>query len=55
MLFVVARRPTPGLLTFGVILGVQWEMSMGIPIRGYLGMLALVPFSLPKVRGCLDA
>jgi len=30
------------LLTFGVILGVQWEMLMGIPIRAYFGMLALV-------------
>jgi BASS family bile acid:Na+ symporter len=30
------------LLTFGVILGVQWEMLMGNPIRAYLGMLALV-------------
>jgi BASS family bile acid:Na+ symporter len=30
------------LATFGVILGVQWEMLVGIPVRGYLGMLALV-------------
>src|SRR5262249_62076341 len=30
------------LLTFGVILGVQWDMLMGIPLRAYLGMLALV-------------
>jgi BASS family bile acid:Na+ symporter len=30
------------LATFGVILTVQWEMLMGIPIRAYLGMLALV-------------
>jgi BASS family bile acid:Na+ symporter len=30
------------LVTFGVILTVQWDMLMGIPIRGYLGMLALV-------------
>jgi BASS family bile acid:Na+ symporter len=30
------------LVTFGVILGVQWDMLMGIPMRGYLGMLALV-------------
>jgi BASS family bile acid:Na+ symporter len=30
------------LVTFGVILTVQWEMLMGIPLRGYLGMLALV-------------
>jgi BASS family bile acid:Na+ symporter len=30
------------LVTFGVILIAQWEMLMGIPLRGYLGMLALV-------------
>ena len=30
------------LVTFGVILGIQWEMLMGIPVRAYLGMLALV-------------
>jgi BASS family bile acid:Na+ symporter len=30
------------LATFGVILTVQWEMLMGIPLHGYLGMLALV-------------
>jgi BASS family bile acid:Na+ symporter len=30
------------LLTFGVILSVQWDMLMGIPMRGYAGMLALV-------------
>jgi BASS family bile acid:Na+ symporter len=34
------------LLTFGLILGVQWEMLMGIPFRAYLGMLALVLVSL---------
>jgi hypothetical protein len=34
------------LLTFGVILGVQWEMLMGLPLRGYLGMLALVLVSV---------
>jgi BASS family bile acid:Na+ symporter len=30
------------LATVGLILIVQWEMFMGIPVRGYLGMLALV-------------
>jgi len=30
------------LVTFGVILGIQWEVLMGIPVRAYLGMLALV-------------
>src|SRR5262249_45570644 len=30
------------LVTLGVILSVRWEMLMGIPVRGYLGMLALV-------------
>jgi BASS family bile acid:Na+ symporter len=30
------------LVTLGLILGVHWEMLMGIPIRAYLGMLALV-------------
>jgi BASS family bile acid:Na+ symporter len=30
------------LVTLGVILSVQWGMLMGVPIRGYLGMLALV-------------
>src|SRR5262249_53774771 len=30
------------LATFGVILIVQWDMLMGIPIRAYLGMLALI-------------
>jgi BASS family bile acid:Na+ symporter len=30
------------LLTVGLILIVQWEMLMAIPLRGYLGMLALV-------------
>jgi BASS family bile acid:Na+ symporter len=30
------------LLTFGLILSVQWEMLMGVPMRGYCGMLALV-------------
>jgi BASS family bile acid:Na+ symporter len=30
------------LATFGVILGVQWGMLMEVPLRGYLGMLALV-------------
>jgi BASS family bile acid:Na+ symporter len=30
------------LATFGVILTVQWDMLMGIPIRAYLGMLALI-------------
>jgi BASS family bile acid:Na+ symporter len=30
------------LVTFGVILAVQWDMLMGISLRAYLGMLALV-------------
>jgi hypothetical protein len=30
------------LLSFGVILGVSSEMSVGVPIRAYLGMLTLV-------------
>jgi BASS family bile acid:Na+ symporter len=30
------------LVMFGVILRVQWDMLMGIPLRAYLGMLALV-------------
>jgi BASS family bile acid:Na+ symporter len=30
------------LVTVGLILIVQWELLMGIPLRGYLGMLALV-------------
>jgi BASS family bile acid:Na+ symporter len=30
------------LVTFGVILTVQWGLLMGIPLRAYLGMLALV-------------
>ena len=34
------------LLTFGVILTVQWEMLMGIPTRAYFGMLALVLFAV---------
>jgi BASS family bile acid:Na+ symporter len=34
------------LVTFGVILTVQWEMLMGIPMRAYLGMLALVLISV---------
>jgi BASS family bile acid:Na+ symporter len=34
------------LLTFGVILTVQWGMLMGIPIRAYLGMLVLVLVSV---------
>src|SRR5262249_14726212 len=34
------------LLTFGVILTVQWEMLMGIPIRAYLGMLILILVSV---------
>ena len=34
------------LATFGVILGVQWDMLMGIPVRAYLGMLALILVSV---------
>jgi BASS family bile acid:Na+ symporter len=34
------------LVTLGVILGVQWEMLLGIPIRAYLGMLALILLSV---------
>ena len=34
------------LVTFGVILTVQWDMLMGIPLRRYFGMLALVLVAL---------
>jgi BASS family bile acid:Na+ symporter len=30
------------VVTLGVILSVQWDMLMGVPMRGYLGMLVLV-------------